>query len=293
MVLPPRGGGRVGRRRTSFCERATSNGGPFVISGVLSRARSSSTAGAAAPSFHRPAPRSRRLSAPDATVGRGGDGREDGQEMDKVSEGTELASVAVNEVRLVGRLSRDPEMRVLPSGDQMWTFRVVVPRAPGGRTEQSVDVLDCAVWGGRVRASVASWSADDVVEVAGPLRKRFFSSGGGPGLAGRGRGDVRPAGEASRHSSRRDRMSTPDARFGLERRRLLGQQPVPPGPPGRRGRSRAPASGSRRPVPCGAGRAPRRPSGGNPSRRSASPSAGSSSSCSTSTAARSGGQRPA
>jgi single-strand DNA-binding protein len=99
---------------------------------------------------------------------------------DKVSEATDLASVAVNEVRLVGRLSRDPEMRVLPSGDQMWTFRVVVPRAPGGRTKQSVDVLDCAVWGGRVRASVASWSADDVVEVAGPMRKRFFSSGAGP-----------------------------------------------------------------------------------------------------------------
>ena len=102
------------------------------------------------------------------------------KKMDKVSEATDLASVAVNEVRLVGRLSRDPEMRVLPSGDQMWTFRVVVPRAPGGRTKQSVDVLDCAVWGGRVRASVASWSADDVVEVAGPMRKRFFSSGGGP-----------------------------------------------------------------------------------------------------------------
>ena len=102
------------------------------------------------------------------------------KKMDKVSEGAELASVAVNEVRLVGRLSRDPEMRVLPSGDQMWTFRVVVPRAPGGRTKQSVDVLDCAVWGGRVRTSVASWSADDVVEVAGPLRKRFFSRGGGP-----------------------------------------------------------------------------------------------------------------
>ena len=102
------------------------------------------------------------------------------KKVSKVSEGTELASVAVNEVRLVGRLSRDPEVRVFPSGDQMWTFRVVVPRAPGGRTKQSVDVLDCAVWGGRVRASVASWSADDVVEVAGPLRKRFFSSGAGP-----------------------------------------------------------------------------------------------------------------
>jgi single-strand DNA-binding protein len=102
------------------------------------------------------------------------------KKMDRVSEATDLTTLAVNEVRLVGRLSRDPEMRVLPSGDQMWAFRVVVPRVPGGRTKQSVDVLDCAVWGGRVRASVASWSADDVVEVAGPLRKRFFSSSGGP-----------------------------------------------------------------------------------------------------------------
>ena len=41
-------------------------------------------------------------------------------------------------------------------------------------------MLDCSVWGGRVRTSVASWSAHDVVEVAGPLRKRFFSSGAGP-----------------------------------------------------------------------------------------------------------------
>ena len=58
------------------------------------------------------------------------------KKVDKVSEGTELASVAVNEVRLVGRLSRDPEMRVLPSGDQMWTFRVVVPRR-AGRPDQA------------------------------------------------------------------------------------------------------------------------------------------------------------
>ena len=38
---------------------------------------------------------------------------------------------AVNEVRLVGRVSQTPEERVLPSGDVLWTFRVVVPRATG------------------------------------------------------------------------------------------------------------------------------------------------------------------
>src|SRR4051794_38775602 len=91
-----------------------------------------------------------------------------------------LEAIAVNEVRLVGRLSRDPEERVLPSGDAMWTFRVVVPRPAGGRGRQSVDTIDCTVWGGRVRSSVVTWAADDIVDVGGSLRRRFFSSGGGP-----------------------------------------------------------------------------------------------------------------
>ena len=98
---------------------------------------------------------------------------------DKASEPTGVTSVAVNEVRLVGRLSRDPEERVLPSGDAVWTFRLVVPRPEGGRSRQSVDTLECAVWGGRVRGSVATWAADDVVEVTGSLRRRFFATGGG------------------------------------------------------------------------------------------------------------------
>ena len=101
---------------------------------------------------------------------------------DKVSESKtgESEAAAVNEVRLVGRLSRDPEERVLPSGDAMWTFRLVIARPANARTRQSVDTLDCAVWGGRVRSQVATWSADDVVEVAGAVRRRFFSTAGGP-----------------------------------------------------------------------------------------------------------------
>lgn len=86
----------------------------------------------------------------------------------------------VNEVRLVGRISQQPEERVLPSGDSVWVFRVVVARTgdrrAGGR--QGVDALECAVWGGRVRRSVATWAVDDVVEVTGSVRRRFFRAGG-------------------------------------------------------------------------------------------------------------------
>ncbi len=85
----------------------------------------------------------------------------------------------VNEVRLIGRLSRQPEIRELPSGDTIWTFRVVVPRAPDPRRPRScVDALECCVWSGRLKRSVPGWRAGDVVEVSGQLRRRFFRGGG-------------------------------------------------------------------------------------------------------------------
>lgn len=83
-----------------------------------------------------------------------------------------------NQVQLQGRLSRPPEEKVLPSGDTMWSFRVVVPRDEGGR--QGVDWVDCVVWGGRLRRTVATWAEGDVVEVQGALRRRFFRAGGQP-----------------------------------------------------------------------------------------------------------------
>ena len=91
------------------------------------------------------------------------------------------ATDAVNEVRLIGRVSQLPEERVLPSGDTLWSFRVVVPRPedPGGGRRQ-VDAVDCCVWSGRVRRSVASWRVDDVVEVSGCVRRRFFRTAQGP-----------------------------------------------------------------------------------------------------------------
>jgi len=81
-----------------------------------------------------------------------------------------------NEVRLVGRVSGTPVERELPSGDRMWTFRVVVPRSsPRGR--QTVDALECVAWTPRTRRSVASWQDGDVVELSGALRRRFYRAG--------------------------------------------------------------------------------------------------------------------
>ena len=91
---------------------------------------------------------------------------------------SDAESTMVNEVRLVGRVSQQPEERVLPSGDVVWTFRVVVPRPTSHISKQSVDALECAAWSARARRSASSWAADDVVEVVGSVRRRFFRAGG-------------------------------------------------------------------------------------------------------------------
>jgi single-strand DNA-binding protein len=91
---------------------------------------------------------------------------------------TAAADAHVNEVRLVGRLSADPTELTMPSGDTLWTFRLVVERPPGDtRRGQQFDTLDCAVWSGRAKRSVPTWSAGDVVEVSGAIRRRFYAAG--------------------------------------------------------------------------------------------------------------------
>lgn len=95
--------------------------------------------------------------------------------------GTQVQDEAttVNEVRLVGRVSADPVVRELPSGDEIVAVRVVVGRPPSSRSKVRVDALECVAYGAGPRRSAGSWRSGDVVEVTGALRRRFFSSGGG------------------------------------------------------------------------------------------------------------------
>ena len=97
-------------------------------------------------------------------------------------EPSDAAELDVNEVRLVGRVGADPEEKVLPSGDPLWTFRITVGRPaakrPGPGAAQRSDSLDCAVWSSRPRRAVSTWAKGDLVEVSGSVRKRFFQAGG-------------------------------------------------------------------------------------------------------------------
>ncbi len=102
--------------------------------------------------------------------------------VDQVA-GAAAPEAVANTVMLSGRVAADPEERVLPSGDRLWTCRVIVPRPQvrvlaSGRKGPSVDVVDLAGWSARVRRSMRTWRAGDVVGVEGALRRRFYRSRG-------------------------------------------------------------------------------------------------------------------
>ena len=104
------------------------------------------------------------------------------------SEAPSAAAVdeAVNEVRLVGRLSGEPDDRELPSGDRVTVFRLVVAREDG-----RPDTIDCAAFRADLRRKLRGWVPGDHVELEGSLRRRFFRAGGAP--ASRAAVEVRSA----------------------------------------------------------------------------------------------------
>lgn len=88
-----------------------------------------------------------------------------------------------NSVRLMGRISAPPESRILPSGDELVSFRLVVRRSPAARkrSKQVVDTIECSAWRAALRRSISQMPPGTEVEVTGELRRRF--SRGGQGVA--------------------------------------------------------------------------------------------------------------
>ena len=88
---------------------------------------------------------------------------------------------SANHVTLAGRISADPESRILPSGDEVVSFRLIVPRSAAARrrSKQPVDTIECSVWTAALRRTVRRFAAGDQVVVTGELRRRFSRMAGG------------------------------------------------------------------------------------------------------------------
>ncbi len=89
---------------------------------------------------------------------------------------------STNHVAVSGRVSQAAEVRILPSGDELVTFRVIVgrPAAALKRSKQKVDTFECVVWLAKLRKAAARLEAGEQVEVTGQLRRRFSRAKGVP-----------------------------------------------------------------------------------------------------------------
>ncbi len=83
-----------------------------------------------------------------------------------------------NEVTVCGRLAAAALPKVLPSGDEIVIWRLVVDRADQAGARR-VDLVDCTTFGARVRRQALGWQEGDLIEVSGALRRRFWRGAGG------------------------------------------------------------------------------------------------------------------
>ena len=81
-----------------------------------------------------------------------------------------------NEVSLLGRVSSAPVEKILPSGDTVVEFRIVVTRSKPRSTKKEIDTLDIAAWSARTRASAMKLRPDTWVEIDGAVRRRFWQA---------------------------------------------------------------------------------------------------------------------
>jgi len=80
----------------------------------------------------------------------------------------------VNEVFLVGRVTSLAVEKVLPSGDKVVEFRLVIGRKHSRGLKKEVDALDIAAWSAKARRAALALKVDSWVEITGSVRRRFW-----------------------------------------------------------------------------------------------------------------------
>ena len=95
-----------------------------------------------------------------------------------------------NDVLLIGELAAPPQVRTLPSGDEVLAFRLTVRSAPdrvrsatklaaAGSPTHQTDSLECAAWRPVLQTRLQRCGVGDVLEISGALRHRFWRGPGG------------------------------------------------------------------------------------------------------------------
>lgn len=85
----------------------------------------------------------------------------------------------LNKVLLIGNLTRDPELRYIPSGTAVATFTVAVNRVyknPAGEKKEQVSFIRVVVWGRRAEVCGEYLSKGSPVFVEGRLQSRDWET---------------------------------------------------------------------------------------------------------------------
>jgi single-strand DNA-binding protein len=79
---------------------------------------------------------------------------------------------SLNDLLLRGRVSAPAVEKILPSGEKVVEFRLIVSREDGS----GVDTLDIASWSAASRRSALSLKGQEWIEVSGSIHRRFWQS---------------------------------------------------------------------------------------------------------------------
>jgi single-strand DNA-binding protein len=79
---------------------------------------------------------------------------------------------SLNDVMLRGRVSDIATEKILPSGDKVVEFRLIVTRFE----LSGVDTLDIAAWSAKSRRSALSLKPDEWIEISGAIHRRFWKA---------------------------------------------------------------------------------------------------------------------
>src|ERR1019366_7253662 len=88
---------------------------------------------------------------------------------------------SVNQVILMGNLTRDPELRQTPNGQNVCSFSLALNRAykdQGGEWQEATDYVDCVSWGPLAERVSQYLSKGRRVLVQGRLQSRSWESEG-------------------------------------------------------------------------------------------------------------------
>ena len=87
----------------------------------------------------------------------------------------------MNKVILVGRITRDPELRTLTSGSSVVNFTIAVGRPVGQNSEQggnNADFINCVIWNKQAENLAKYVKSGQLIGVEGRIQTRNYEANG-------------------------------------------------------------------------------------------------------------------